>query len=270
MDRVKGKVAFISGIARGQGRSHALALAKEGADIIGFDLCDDIEHVGYPLARESDLAETIRLVEEAGGRIVAARADSRDFDAVDEVLRQGLDKFGRVDIAVPNAGVVSYNPIWEWSAEQFRNVLDTNLVGVWHVVKAVMPHIIAAGNGGSLIFTGSVASLKGCPNTGAYEISKHGVVGLMRLFANQLAKNFIRVNTVHPSAVNTPMVANAEYGEFINTHPDVASDPAFKNPMPVEMIEAVDISNAMVFLASDEARYITGVTLPVDAGYNNR
>lgn len=140
MDRVRGKVAFISGIARGQGRSHAVALAREGADIIGFDLCD--EHVGYPLAREADLAETVRLVEEAGGRIVAERADSRDLDAVTAVLKKGIERFGRVDIAVPNAGVVSYNPIWEWSTERFRNVLDTNLIGVWHVVKAAMPHMV--------------------------------------------------------------------------------------------------------------------------------
>ena len=272
MDRVKGKVAFISGIARGQGRSHALALAKEGADIIGFDLCDDIEHVGYPLARESDLAETIRLVEEAGGRIVAARADSRDFDAVDEVLRQGLDKFGRVDIAVPNAGVVSYSPIWEWSAEQFRNVLDTNLVGVWHVVKAVMPHIIAAGNGGSLIFTGSVASLKGCPNIGAYEISKHGVVGLMRLVAMEGAPHNIRSNIICPTNVRTGMIDNAQtIGLFVPDNPNATLDdaaPAFAtmNMLPVPWISAQDISNGVVFLASDEARYITSVVLPIDAG----
>ena len=270
MDRVRGKVAFISGIARGQGRSHAVALAREGADIIGFDLCD--EHVGYPLAREADLAETVRLVEEAGGRIVAERADSRDLDAVTAVLKKGIERFGRVDIAVPNAGVVSYNPIWEWSTEQFRNVLDTNLIGVWHVVKAAMPHMVEAGSGGSFIFTGSVASLKGCPNTGAYEISKHGVVGLMRLVAMEGATHNIRSNIICPTNVRTGMIDNAQtIGLFVPDNPQATLDdaaPAFAtmNMLPIPWVTAQDISNGVVFLASDESSYATASEFVMDGG----
>ncbi|WP_439032233.1 mycofactocin-coupled SDR family oxidoreductase [Gordonia terrae] len=274
MQRLSGKVAFISGVARGQGRSHAVRLAEEGASIIGLDICDQIPTVFYPMATREDLAETERLVKEAGGQIVTAVGDVRNRDDIRSVLDAGIDQFGRLDTVIANAGIMPVIGPGE-QTQAWHDAVDVMLTGVWNVLDLTVPRLIEQNEGGSIVITSSAAGLTSIGlNTFAgqagYSAAKHGVVGLMRLYSKQLAKNLIRVNTIHPTGVNTPMVANAEYGEFVNSHPEVANDDAYKNPMPVELIESVDISNAIVFLASDEARYITGVTLPVDAGYNNR
>lgn len=274
MKRLEGKVAFITGAARGQGRSHAIRLAEEGAAIIAMDICDQIPSVFYPMATTDDLAETERLVEEAGGSIVTLVGDVRNQEDVQRVYDAGTAQFGHVDIVLPNAGIM---PVIDQGVQPqaWHDAIDVMLTGVWHVLQITVPGMIERGHGGSIVITSSAAGhssmgLNTFPGQAGYTAAKHGVVGLMRLYANQLAKHFIRVNTVHPSGVNTPMVANAEYGAFVNSHPEVANDPAYKNPMPVELLESIDISHAVAFLASDEARYITGITLPVDAGYHNR
>ena len=274
MGRVEGKVAFITGAARGQGRSHAIRLAEEGASIIAMDICDQIPTVFYPMATTDDLAETERLVKEAGGSIVTSVGDVRKIEDVQRAYDAGIEQFGKVDIVLPNAGIMPVIGPGE-QRQAWHDALDTMLTGVWHVLEVTVPDLISRGEGGSIVITSSAAGLTSIglntlPGQAAYSAAKHGVVGLMRLYAKQLAPHSIRVNTVHPTGVNTPMVANAEYGEFINTHPDVAADESVKNPMPVELVESVDISNAILYLASDEGRYVTGVTFPVDAGYNIR
>jgi SDR family mycofactocin-dependent oxidoreductase len=271
MKRLEGKVAFITGAARGQGRSYAMRLAEEGASIIAMDICDQIPTVFYPLATPDDLAETERLVTEAGGSILASIGDVRNRNDIQRVHGAGIARFGQVDIVLPNAGIM---PVIEEGAQPqaWHDAIDVMLTGVWQVLDVTVPSMIERGQGGAIVITSSAAGhtsmgLNTFPGQAGYSAAKHGVVGLMRLYAKQLAKYFIRVNTVHPSGVNTPMVANAEYGAFVNSHPEVADDDAYKNPMPVELLESADISDAIAFLVSDEARYITGVTLPVDAGY---
>lgn len=271
MNRLQGKVAFITGAARGQGRSHAVRLAQEGASIVAMDICDQIPTVFYPMATPEDLAETERQVREAGGAILALVGDVRVRHDVQRVYDAGIAEFGHVDIVLPNAGIM---PVIEQGTQPqaWTDAIDVMLTGVWQVLDVTVPGMIERGQGGAIVITSSAAGhtsmgLNTIPGQAGYSAAKHGVVGLMRLYAKQLAKHYIRVNTVHPSGVNTPMVANAEYGAYINSHPEVANDDAYKNPMPVELLESVDISNAIAFLVSDEARYITGVTLPVDAGY---
>ncbi|MCF8601979.1 mycofactocin-coupled SDR family oxidoreductase [Gordonia sp. HY442] len=274
MARLDGKVAFITGIARGQGRAHAVRLAEEGAAIIGVDICDQIPTVFYPMATREDLAETERLVKEVGGQIVTTIGDVRKREDIETALAAGIEQFGHVDTIVANAGIM---PVIEPGDQKqaWFDAVDVMLTGVWQTLDVVTPILVDQGRGGTITITSSAAGLRSIglntlPGQAGYTASKHGVVGLMRLYSKQLAKDYIRVNTIHPTGVNTPMVANAEYGEFVGAHPEVANDDAYKNPMPVELIEPVDISNAIVFLASDEARYVTGVAMPVDAGYNNR
>ncbi|WP_068397357.1 mycofactocin-coupled SDR family oxidoreductase [Kribbia dieselivorans] len=274
MGRLNGKVAFITGAARGQGRSHAVRLAEEGASIIAMDICAQIPTVFYPMATPEDLAETERLVKEAGGQIVTSIGDVRNYEDVQAAHDLGIERFGKVDIVVPNAGIM---PVIDQGNQRqaWHDAIDVLLTGVWHTLDVSVPGMIERGNGGSIAITSSAAGLTSIglnvfPGQTGYTAAKHGVVGLMRRYAKELAPHFIRVNTIHPTGVNTPMVANAEYGAFLQANPDVMNDESYKNPMPVELIEAVDISNAIVFLASDEARYITGVTFPVDAGYNVR
>jgi (+)-trans-carveol dehydrogenase len=270
--RVEGKVAFITGAARGQGRSHAIRLAEEGADIIAVDLEDQIGSVPYPMATPEDMAQTVKEVEALDRRIVATRADVRDYNALKKALDDGMAALGRVDIVVANAGIFSNGPIAELSETEWQDTIDTNLTGVWHTAKAAIPHLLAQGTGGSIILTSSVAGLKGSPNIGNYVAAKHGVVGLMRTLALELAPNFIRVNSIHPTSVDTPMIQNdATYRLFRPdldnpTREDVGEAFTTLNALPIFWVEPRDISNAVLFLASDEARYITGVTLPVDAG----
>jgi SDR family mycofactocin-dependent oxidoreductase len=269
MGKLEGKVALISGLARGQGRSHAVRMAEEGADIIGFDLCSQVETVSYPMSTPEDLQETVRMVEELDRRIVVAEADVRDSAAVEQVVSQGVGEFGRLDIVSANAGIASFTDLtYTISDDEWNDMIDINLTGVWRTCKAAIPHMIEAGNGGSIVITSSTAGIKGMARFGHYVAAKHGVVGLARSFANELAQYRIRVNTVHPTGVETPMVVNDELPAFMEKYPDMADN--MQNALPVEMLDAADISNAIIWLSSDEARYITGVMLPVDAGMTQR
>ncbi|TXN31360.1 mycofactocin-coupled SDR family oxidoreductase [Lacisediminihabitans profunda] len=273
MGRVEGKVAFITGAARGQGRSHALRLAQEGADIIAVDICAQMDSVPYAMATPDDLAETVKQVEALDRRIVAVQADVRDYGALKSALDAGVAQLGRLDIVSANAGIFSFGTLEELSDEQWKDMLDVNLTGVWHTAKAAIPHLRAAG-GGSMILTSSAAGLMGMGNIGHYVSAKHGVVGLMRTLALELAPDMIRVNSIHPTTVNTDMIQNAAAYELFASDLPVAERtrevlaPRFQslNALPIPWVEPVDISNAVLWLASDEARYVTGVTLPVDAG----
>jgi SDR family mycofactocin-dependent oxidoreductase len=271
--RVEGKVAFITGAARGQGRSHAIRLAEEGADIIAVDICEDIEGVPYAGPTAEDLAQTVKEVESFDRRIVATKADVRDYSSLKRALDDGVAALGRLDIVSANAGIsVAPAQSQDIAEAVWRNTLDINLTGVWHTTKAATPHLIAGGRGGSVILTSSAAGLMGYPNVAEYVSAKHGVVGLMRTLALELAPHMIRVNSVHPTQVDTPMIMNqATYSLFRPDleHPsreDFAPASQEMNALPIPWVEPIDVSNLVLFLASDEARYITGVTLPVDAG----
>jgi SDR family mycofactocin-dependent oxidoreductase len=273
MGRVEGKVAFITGAARGQGRSHAIRLAQEGADIIAIDICENVDGTPYKGATEADLAETVRQVEALDRRIVATKADVRDFAALKAAVDDGVAQLGRLDIVSANAGILtSPSKAEDFSDETWNTMIDVNLSGVWHTAKAAIPHLKAAGNGGSIILTSSEAGLRGYANAGHYVSAKHGVVGLMRTLALELANDMIRVNSIHPTQVDTDMIQNeATYRLFRPdlehpTREDFAPASQSVNALPIPWVEAVDISNALLFLASDEARFVTGVMLPVDAG----
>ncbi len=274
--RVEGKVAFITGAARGQGRSHAVRLAQEGADIIAVDLCASVPSVEplYAGASAEDLAETVAQVEAFDRRIVAAQADVRDFDALKAGLESGLAELGRVDIVCANAGIFVFGDSGQdVTDEQWDEVNDINAKGVWHTCKAVIPHLLEQGTGGSIVLTSSTAGLKGTPGVLPYTASKHAVVGIMRTLALELAAHRIRVNSVHPTGVATDMILNeATYRLFLPDEPHPTQEQAAEafvttNALPVPWVEAVDISNAVLFLASDESRYVTGLELKVDAGY---
>jgi len=276
MARLDGKVAFVTGAARGQGRSHALRLAEEGANIVALDLCEQIESVPYKMSNEEDLNETVRQVEDLDQRIVARKADVRDLAQVEAVVEEGISEFGRIDIVCANAGIFTLGPAHELSRSDWDDVIGTNLTGVWKTCRAVIPHMIERGEGGSIIITSSTAGIKGYANTAHYTASKHAVVGLARSMANELAPYMIRVNTVHPTSVDTPMIQNEmTYGLFRPDleHPtrDDARE-AFQalNALPIPWVEARDISNAVLWLASDEARYVTGIMVPVDAGMTQK
>ena len=271
--RVQGKVAFISGAARGQGRSHAVRLAQEGADIIAIDVCGPIDNLAYPHSTPEDLAETADLVKNLDRRIVTAQVDVRDFEGLRAAVDSGVEQLGRLDIIVANAGIGTFgNKLHKIGEQIWQDMIDVNLSGVWHTVKAGVPHILAGERGGSIVLTGSVGSHKAMAYTGHYIAAKHGVLGLMRAFAVELGQHSIRVNSVHPSQVNTPMTMNDITFKLFrpdleNPGPeDFAPFSQMTHMMPVPWVEAVDISNAVLFLASDESRYITGVSLPVDAG----
>jgi (+)-trans-carveol dehydrogenase len=270
--RVAGKVAFITGAARGQGRSHAIRLAEEGADIVAVDLCGQVASVPYDMATPDDLAQTVKEVEALDRRIVASQADVRDYGAVKAAVDAGVAELGRLDIVSANAGIFSVGRTEALSEESWHDMIDVNLTGVWHTCKAAIPHLRAGGRGGSIVITSSAAGLKASANIGHYVATKHGVVGLMRTLALELAGESIRVNSLHPTTVNTPMIRNdATYRLFrpdleAPTAEDAGETFSRMNALPVRWVEAADISNALLFLASDEARYITGVTLPIDAG----
>jgi SDR family mycofactocin-dependent oxidoreductase len=272
--RVEGKVAFITGAARGQGRSHAIRLAQEGADIIAVDICGQVESVPYPMSTQEDFAQTVKEVEALDRRIIATQADVRDLTALKRALDDGVAQLGRLDIVSANAGVVSFGRIDELPEQTWQDMIDTNLTGVWHTAKAAISHLKAGGRGGSIILTNSVAGLRGTENTGHYVSAKHGVVGLMRTLARELAPDMIRVNSVHPTNVNTDMFNNDTTYELFAPDLEVKDRTTERlterfvamNALPIPWVEPVDISNAVLWLASDESRYITGVALPVDAG----
>jgi SDR family mycofactocin-dependent oxidoreductase len=271
--RVAGKVAFITGAARGQGRSHALRLAQEGADIIAIDVCEDMPGMPYAGATEADLAATVKQVEALDRRIVATKADVRDYAGLKAALDDGVAQLGRLDIVSANAGVGSSPiPAWEIGESTWQTMLDVNLTGVWHTAKAAIPHLIAGNRGGSIILTSSAAGLQAYENIAHYVSAKHGVVGLMRTLALELAPYSIRVNSLHPTQVDTPMIQNEATWRLFRpdledpTEADFAPASQAMNALPIPWVDPVDVSNAVLFLASDEGRYITGVPLPVDAG----
>lgn len=272
--RVAGKVAFITGAARGQGRSHALRLAGEGADIIAVDICGPISADSQIApSTPDDLAQTVDLVKGLGRRIVAEQVDVRDFAAMKAVVDGGVEQLGRLDIVVANAGIGNGGQTLDkLSEEDWDDMISVNLSAVWKSVKVAVPHLISGGNGGSIILTSSVGGLKAYPHTGHYIAAKHGVVGLMRTFAIELGQHFIRVNSVHPTNVNTPMFMNEGTMKLFrpdlkNPGPDDLKVAAqFMHVLPIGWVEPEDISNAVLFLASDESRYITGLPMTVDAG----
>jgi SDR family mycofactocin-dependent oxidoreductase len=271
MGRMDGKVALVTGAARGQGRSHSLRLAEEGADIVALDICEQISTVPYRLAQPSDLDETARQVEKLDRRIVARQADVRDSAQLANVVEQGLSQFGHIDIVSANAGIFSTATTAEMSDQMWDDMIAVNLSGVFRTVRAVLPSMIENGRGGSIILTSSTAGLRGFPNFAHYTAAKHGIVGLMRTLVNEVSQHHIRVNTVHPTSVNTDMIQNETMYRLFN--PENPTRQAFEetyrtlNALPVPWVEPVDVSNAVVWLASDEARYVTGTTLSVDAGF---
>jgi SDR family mycofactocin-dependent oxidoreductase len=270
---LSGKVALVTGAARGQGRSHAVALAEAGADVIAVDINGPVETVGYPPATPEDMAETVALVEKLDRRIIAHQADVRDLAALKAAVDAGVAELGGLDIAVANAGIASaVAPSWELTDDIWRTMLEVNLTGVWHTTSAAIPHLIERGPGGSIVLISSTAGIRGIPNISHYNAAKHGVVGLSRTLANELAPHRIRVNTVHPTNVLTTMIDNDVLGRVFR--PDL-EHPTFADAAPVlrrinmwdlPWVEARDISNAVLFLASDLSRYVTGVSLPVDLG----
>jgi SDR family mycofactocin-dependent oxidoreductase len=265
--RLDGKVALITGAARGQGRSHAVRLASEGADIIAVDRCADIDSVSYPLGTEDDLAETVKLVEAADRRIVAAKADVRDLGALRAAVDAGVAELGSLDIVVANAGIAGYAPIMKLEPSVWTDMIDVNLSGVFWTVKAALPHMLEGGRGGSIVLTSSTAGLRAMENSAHYVAAKHGLV---------LGRHRIRVNTVHPTTVNTAMVQNPMTMElFLPGHKDPSQERFAKvaqslNVLPEPWAEPEDISAAVAFLCSDEARLVTGAAFPVDAGMSIR
>ena len=273
MGRVEGKVALITGAARGQGRSHAVRLAEEGADIIALDICEQIASVPYELGTAGELEETARLVEKTGRRCFSRAADVRDLASLQQATDAGVAELGRLDIVCANAGVWSAAPFTEMPEQTYRDMIDVQMHGAYYTCRATVPRLVEQGQGGSIIITSSTAGLKGFPNQVHYNMAKHAQVGLMRTLANELAPHFIRANSIHPSSTFTKMIDNAAIhaafapGVENPTVADFGDKFTAMNLLPVPWAEAVDISHAVVYLASDESRYVTGVTLPVDSGF---
>lgn len=275
MGLVDNKVAFISGVARGQGRSHAVRLAEEGADIIGFDICANDDAVEYPLATQDDLDETTKLIEKFGRRALLSVADVRDHEAVKRLVDEGVVELGRLDIVLANAGVMAITGEQRLQREAFLAGIDIMLTGVFNTVMPAIPHLRAGGRGGSIVITSSTAGLvgglgDGSPGVLGYTASKHAVVGLMRAWANVLAPENIRVNTVHPTGVNSPMIANEAFGRYVQEFPTIAQN--LQNPLPVPngLLEPQDVTDSIMHLISDAGRYITGTTYVMDAGFTNK
>lgn len=267
--RVQGKTVLISGAARGQGRSHAVRLAAEGAGIVAFDICRQIESVAYPMSTPEDLAETVRLVDEQGGKIVARQADVRDPEAVARVVAEGIEAFGHIDCVLANAGIMPFFPPMGDTQQAYQDCVDVMLTGVYNTLRAAVPSMIGHGTGGSIVITSSIAGLKPRTDWAAgslgYTVAKAGVIGLMRLTALRLGQYSIRCNTVHPTGVRTGMVDNEPFRQWTRDAHEYTSQ--MRNALPVEIMEPADVSNLMVFLCSDESRYLTGETISIDAGY---
>ena len=270
--RVEGKVAFITGAGRGQGRSHAERLAEEGADIIAVDICRDVSTIGYPMSTSEDLSETAKIVEKLGQRVVTVEADVRDLPALKEAVRTGVDELGRLDVVVCNAGILGLVDGWRIPPEAWKDTIDVCLTGVYNTCMATIPQLVDQNEGGSIMMTGSLAAQKGLRNLGHYDAAKHGLIGLMRALSNELAEHWIRVNMINPHAVDTMMVHNEDTYKVFAPHVEKPTredaSVAFRglNSMPIDFIPARDISQAGLWLASDEARYVTGQTLAVDIG----
>lgn len=272
-DRFTGKVAFVTGAARGQGRNHAIRLAQEGADVILVDLAKDVDTIGYDMATPDDLAETVRRIETLGRRVVWAQADVRDTEAMTALVDRGVAELGRLDIVIANAGVASSLPITEMTDAHWDAVIDINLTGVFKTIRAAAPHLQA---GASVIIISSIGGLVGLANNTHYSASKHGVIGIMRALAAEFGPRNIRINTVNPTNVDTRMLFNDSIYKLFRpelpapTRDDIMDIVRGMHILPTGWIEVDDVSNAVLFLASDEARFITGITLPVDAGLTVR
>jgi len=272
-NRFTGKVAFVTGAARGQGRNHAIRLGQEGADVILVDLATDVDTIGYDMATPDDLAETVRRIEALGRRVVWAQADVRDTEAMTALVDRGVAELGRLDIVIANAGVAGSLPITEMTDAHWDAVIDINLTGVFKTIRAAAPHLQA---GASVIITSSIGGLVGLANNTHYSASKHGVIGIMRALAAEFGPRSIRVNTVNPTNVDTRMLFNDSIYKLFRpelpapTRDDIMDIVRGMHIMPTGWVEVDDVSNAVLFLASDEARFITGITLPVDAGLTER
>jgi SDR family mycofactocin-dependent oxidoreductase len=276
MGTLDGRVAFVTGVARGQGRGHAVKLAEEGADIIGIDALVDEPTVHYPLATRADLDETAELIESLGRRAILSRADIRDLPALTAAVDAGVASLGRLDVVVANAGIFSLGAVLDLSERTWQDMIDVNLTGAWHTLKAAVPHIRAGGRGGSVIMISSGAALMPPPGIGHYNAAKAGVVALAKTLAQELGPEFIRVNCIGPGNVDTPMIDNDVTRRLFLPHLEQPTredaekpDSAYVavNALPVPWVTPADISNAVAFLASDASRYVTGVVVPVDAGY---
>lgn len=268
---LRDRVAFITGAGRGQGRAHALRLAQDGADIIAIDICEDVPAIDYPQSSAEDLAETVSLVESTGRTIVAHRADVRDYAALKAAFDDCFEQLGRVDIVIANAGVIRFGEEVDFLSE-WQTVIDTNLTGVFHTVRVALQPMIEGGRGGSIVLTSSTAGVKGTgtnkAGAQAYTAAKRGLVGLMQNLALDLAPHSIRVNTIHPTGVLTGMLMNDAMMAMVE-----ANDPglaAMQNALPIETLQPEDIANAVAWLVSDQAHYVTGASLPLDAGFTIR
>ena len=263
---LEGKVALITGAARGQGRATAVLLARHGARIIGVDACKPIADLGFPPATPEDLEETCRLVKDLGGQIVKQAVDVRDLEALGKAVDEGVDRFGRLDVVLASAGISDWGRVWELEPQQWRDMIDVNLTGVWHTLKVAIPHMIEAGNGGSIVLISSISGIKALPGQAHYAAAKHGLVGMANSASLELGEFGIRVNTIHPYGVNTAMAQDTRMGELLRLHPNFApSFPAGRLP-DVPIAEPEDIAATVLFLSSDSARCITGAQLPVDLG----
>lgn len=272
MGRVEGKVALVTGAARGQGRCHAVRLAEEGADVVALDVCMPIGTVPYAMASADDLAETARLVAATGRRVIAVEADVRDGAALEETCARAVDELGRLDVVVANAGITSTSPALEITDEMWSTMIDVNLTGVWRTLRAAGPHMVRGGRGGSMIIVSSMATMHPNENIAHYTAAKTGLIGLMRVLAKELARHSVRVNTLHPGTVATPMVLNdAVYRLFRPdlenpTREDLEAVTRTTHALPVALIEPDAVADAVLYLASDESRYVTGSTMTVSAG----
>ena len=274
--RLSGKVALITGAARGIGRAQAVRFAQEGADIIALDVCGPVETVVVPPSTGADLEETMRQVDDAGGGVHGEVVDVRDMSGVQAATERGIHRFGGLDVVCATAGITSRALAVDMSESTWRTMLDVNLTGVWHTCRASAPHLIARG-GGAMVLTSSIAGLRGLLGVAHYTAAKHGLVGLMRSLAHELAPHHVRVNSVHPTNVDTPLIQNDAVSSAFRpdldrtpTRAEFAEAARSMNLLAIPWIDAVDVANAALFLASDEARYITAVALPVDAGATQR
>lgn len=272
MGKLEGKVAFITGAARGQGRSHAITLAKEGADIIAVDVTEQVDTVPYATARPGDMEETVRQVEALDRRIIASQADVRDLAALTKAADDGVAALGRLDIVLANAGISTMAPTLEMDEDMWDTMIEINLSGAWKTVRAAVPHIVAGGRGGAVVLTSSLAAITVNENIAHYTAAKHGLIGLMRVLAKELGPQSIRVNTVHPTTVATDMILNEPTYRLFRpdienpTRADFEEAASQMNKLPVSMVEPIDISNAILYLVSDDGRYVTGTTHVIDAG----
>jgi SDR family mycofactocin-dependent oxidoreductase len=271
MGQLDGKVAFITGAARGQGRSHAALLASEGADIIGLDLCAQVPSVQYPMSTPEDLEETVRTVEKYDRRMIAVQGDVRDRAEIKRALDSGLAQFGHIDIVLANAGIMAQQrKPYDQSQQAWKDSIDVMLTGTWNTLQLVSPILVEQGTGGAIVITSSTVGLRWTTTNfdggyDGYNAAKWALVGLMRGYAGALAEHNIRVNTIHPTGVASPMIVNDFFPAYAEEHPKIMAN--FANALPVAMIEPADVSRVVLFLVSDTTgKYITGQTMAIDAG----